>query len=386
MFEQAQVWQADVAPIRLEPAQGDAAAGLDAFTSGLGLGSFDPSELTSLMGRNDNWAGRTSTGAKLFVKRLSGAPADTLRRLTRMQVAADLIAAADRRELRTPACLGTDRELLLIGFEYLDGARSGLELAAAGQFDARLCRRSGHAVALLHSQPIDRRTRDALDETPHPMPPLRQLTALPVQFLAEASGAQLDVWRLLQGDQALPALFTRLHDEEAGSSKCLTHGDLRLDHFLLVGDELHLTDFEELRAADPARDVGSFAGEWLYRAVSAIPAAVGANDEHALERGVSHDEILAQGVAELERVRPLVREFWAAYQEVRGADDPALGVRATAFAGWHLIERMIAGAAQRARLSAVDRAAAGIGRTAMLAPHEFADALGLASVTPADAP
>jgi hypothetical protein len=57
--------------------------------------------------------------------------------------------------------------------------------------------------------------------------------------------------------------------------------------------------------------------------------------------------------------------------------DADLALRATAFAGWHLMDRAMAGAALNSRLTALSRAAMGIGRQAMREPHRFVASLGL---------
>jgi aminoglycoside phosphotransferase (APT) family kinase protein len=108
------------------------------------------------------------------------------------------------------------------------------------------------------------------------------------------------------------------------------------DQFLLADDRLHITDFEEARIGDPARDIGAFAGEWLFLAATGIPA------EPAVVAG-----------------------------------DDQLAVRAAAYARWHMLDRMIAASENVARLSPVNKAAAGIGRTLLLSPADFIGSLGL---------
>jgi hypothetical protein len=75
--------------------------------------------------------------------------------------------------------------------------------------------------------------------------------------------------------------------------------------------------------------------------------------------------------------RPIVASFWNAYADVRHPD-PGLAVRATAFAGWHLLDRAAAGAARSARLAAPLRAAMGVGRQALATPERFTATIGLA--------
>ncbi len=70
----------------------------------------------------------------------------------------------------------------------------------------------------------------------------------------------------------------------------------------------------------------------------------------------------------LDEVLPTLVAFAEGYRSVRSAPDDGLAVRAVAFAGWHLFERVMAAAAFRSDLSPVHRAAAGVGRTALVTP------------------
>ncbi len=117
------------------------------------------------------------------------------------------------------------------------------------------------------------------------------------------------------------------------------HGDLRLDQFLLGDTTLHLNDWEEFRLGDPARDVGAYAGEWLHRAVLRIPAQ---ETDDAFSAVLTHEEVVARGSEELTRVLPLISAFHRGYREGGGPEDDGLVVRATSYAGWHLIDRLIA--------------------------------------------
>jgi hypothetical protein len=145
---------------------------------------------------------------------------------------------------------------------------------------------------------------------------------------------------------------------------------------VLVTDGVtYLNDWEEFRLGDPARDVGGFAGEWLYRAVLGLPPETDDRLTPVVE--ATDAEIVERGVRELTRLRPRIRSFWSGYRTARPTVDPELAERATAFAGWHLLDRLFAVAVERPRLLAVQRAAAGVGRTALLAPDRFTTTLGL---------
>ncbi|MFW6723039.1 hypothetical protein ACHZ98_23310 [Streptomyces sp. MAR4 CNY-716] len=192
---------------------------------------------------------------------------------------------------------------------------------------------------------------------------------------------------MLQPDTSLAGALRDLRTQERPAPKTAAHGDLRLDQFLHADGRLYFCDWEEFRMADPARDVGGFAGEWLYRAVLGVqgqedPGADGhpGSDPDSTWSGprhLSHQEVVARGVRELNRLRTRTAAFWDGHRSTRTAADPGLAVRAAAFAGWHLIDRMLAAAEARPAVTAVDRAAARIGRSAVLRPGKFAAVLGL---------
>ncbi|MFJ4188913.1 class V lanthionine synthetase subunit LxmK [Kitasatospora sp. NPDC089509] len=354
---------------RFQPVSLENAPQVEALLVRLGLGPFDPATMSGTNGRNDNWSGTTETGAAVFVKQLAGGRrADRLRRT-------EAAWSASHRVLDTPRLIGSDPDHGLLVFEYVPDARSGAVLASDGDFDEALCARAGTVLAALHGM-----AADGLDAEAHPLPPIGLFEALPLEYYTGASAAELAMWRLLQADgpvvEALRAL--RAADAAGVASGGPIHADLRLDQFLWNGTDLYLTDFEEARVGDPARDVGAFAGEWLFQAVAGIPAKL--SEASPFGHVATHEEIIATGVAEIERHAPLVRGFYRAYLGAAPAAvraDAELAVRAASYAGWHMVDRMLAAAASSAVLSPVNKAAAGIGRTVLLSPADFTSSLGL---------
>lgn len=344
--------------------------GVGVLLDRLGLGALVVDGIEAHLGRNDNWAGTTDRGVAVFVKRLGGVGPDADRRLERM-VALERLADEVGADVPRPRCLGWDPEHRIVAFERPEGASSGAELAGEDAFDDRLGAEAGTIVRAVHG--IVPPTGFAIEEGPSPLPPLGSIRALPLPLFVGASAAEIEAWSILQQDPEIAQALTELRARERETAQVPIHADLRLDQFLLADGHLQLTDWEEFRLGDPARDVGAFAGEWLHRAVLGIAAPP---DPGALELEVSTEAIVARGVAELERLRTRTAAFWAAYLQ-GGPVDHALAERATAFAGWHLLDRVLASAGQRPKLSAVERAAAGIGRTALLAPEQFVDTLGL---------
>jgi aminoglycoside phosphotransferase (APT) family kinase protein len=333
---------------------------VDSLLTELGLGAL--SSITgTFAGRHRNWAGATESGAGVFIKRIERDSPGGTARLGRLIA----LESAGWHPVPRPRCRGWDREAGILVYELITPARDGRELADDGEFDQATAAALGRMVAgLHHAQPPS-----WLDTTPPQLPPLRDLEALPLESFRIACAAELELWRLVQRDDALFAAIRRLR-ETTGVPLAPTHGDLRLDQFLFRGNDIHLADWDELRLADPARDVGAFAGEWLYRSTLRIAESGGAHD---------HREIVARGTAEFAAVRPLITAFWQAYRS-RGespGQDAGLARRAAAFAGWHQFDRVVAAAHGQARLAPVERAAAGIGRAVLLDPERFVTTLGL---------
>ncbi|MEU9372484.1 class V lanthionine synthetase subunit LxmK [Streptomyces sp. NPDC048255] len=367
--------------LRFQPVDLDTAPEVDALLRRIGTGPFDRADLTALQGRNDTWAGRTTGGARVFVKRLTGPPEDVRARMDRALGYERLVADAPAGVLRGPALLGSDPDAGLLAFEYLHDARSGAELMADQEFTPELAHRSGAALGRLHACPAGQ--QDQLERSTPALPSPELLEALPAAAFEEFSGAELETWRLLQNDAQLIGAVHRLLDAERAAPRVPAHCDLRMDQFLITGhpgadSRLHVADWEEFRLADPARDVGGFAGEWLHRAVHDIVTSRGDADTAAFAGlSMTRETVLARGAEKLARLRPVVQEFWRGYRDARPDADPGLAERATAFAGWHLLDRLLAGAMRSNRLLGIERAAAGIGRTALLDPARFTHVVGL---------
>lgn len=356
---------------------------VDALLDRIGVGPFDRSDVTALPGRNDTWAGRTATGADVFVKRLTGDGEDTAARMDRALAFERTAAAAPAGALRGPALLGSDHGARLLAFRYLRDARSGAELMADQQFTPQLGYAAGTATGLLHACEAA-----APEAGPPALPSSVLLEALPAAMFEELSGAELQTWRLLQGDEPLIAAVERLLTAERAAPRVPAHCDFRLDQVLVCGPVtggeagpgpgLYVADWEEFRLGDPARDIGGFAGEWLHRAVLDIVTSRGDGDTSAFAGlSMTREDVVARGAEKITRLRPVVQEFWRGYRQARPDADPQLAERATAFAGWHLLDRLLAGAARSNRLLGIERAAAGIGRTALLRPGRFASVVGL---------
>jgi hypothetical protein len=339
---------------------------IDSLLDRLGLGTFDWPAATTVIGRNDNWLGTTTTGERVFVKRIVGTAAEITSGLRRTAT-----FYRTGGPVLTPALLGQDEEAAVQAFRGLDGVRTGEKAALDRTFGTDLGEQAGEALAAVHGldpAPLAE-TERALPEQPHE----DVFGGISAELYTESSQAQLQAWQLVQQDPVIVKSLAPLEDRSSDVVRTPTHGDLRLDQFLIADGGLHLADWETFRLADPARDVGSFVGEFLYHAIF----------RHLTERTrASARRVPVPNIVLTERwkpyreVRPVVEAFWQAYHRARPCPDVA--ERAVVFVAWHLLDRMFIDALARPRLDGVGHTLFRVARTILSAPQRFHAVLGFA--------
>lgn len=366
-------------PDGITPLDLDQNPAVERFLGELGYGVFVRSALTAPFGRNDVWAGPTSSGEHVFVKRLTGSLPDVAARMDRLHAFQRVFAAQPGHSpgaapLEAPEYLGRDVEHGLVAYRMVTGATGGASHVVAQTFDDDMARRVGGAVAAIHRMTVPADVR--LDDSLPNLPSLDLVNGLPLEVYENISNGELEAWRLQQNDLELVRALSALRWSEAGARRTPAHCDLRADQLLFSGGRVLVADWEEFRLADPARDVGGFAGEWLHRSVLDIVTSRGAATDFA-DVALDHEAVLRKGVATLQSLRPRIEHFWAGYRAGVDWADEDFAARAAAFAGWHMLDRLIAGSAYRGLLSGIERAAAGIGRIILIDPRKFVSAIGL---------
>ncbi|MGW0608697.1 class V lanthionine synthetase subunit LxmK [Streptomyces sp. NPDC002640] len=337
-----------------------------------GLGSLSGQEdIKKLPGRNHNWICTTDTGRRVFVKKLEG-PAGMSAARIRQCVAFDrMLSSGKSTELLSPRLLASDTEANVLVFDCVEAATTAAQAAREELLTPDVAYSLGHTVGLLHNLPVSEIVLPHLEASPL-LPSEELLDALPLTLFEVSSAAELQAWSLLQNDVALGKALRQLLLEERDANRVAAHCDLRLDQFLIADGAVYLTDFEEFQAGDAARDLGGVVGDLLHRCL--LDAAV----SNAALEPASHSRMLAQLTEGVGRARPRITAFWNGYRDTRAIHDNRLPERVAAFAGWHLLDRLLAGAHTAPRLAALPRAMAGIGRKALLTPAAFLPTLGLA--------
>lgn len=319
-------------------------------------------------GRNKSWIMTLSTGQRIFVKQI-------LEQVAGPQAFARSLAFASFAEQypayapASPRHIASDRDSGILIFDYCPGESLAL-LLVEEIVPANFSHRIGTLLARLHTAPTA-----GVAVAEHPSPPVDLITVgVPAKHYVRFTLAEIALWKQLQADAELGHAVKLLRESEAHHRTALVHGDLRLDQFHISDEEIYLLDWEEFGVGDPARDLGTLAGEWVYRGVLDTVTTRGgatAPPEHFDERAAN-----ARITERIASLLPRVRDMWEAYTQAVPIDDSALAVRATAHLGWHLIDRTIARASTAARLPGIERAAAGIGRKILLDPQRYAPSLG----------
>lgn len=319
-------------------------------------------EATALVGRNSNLSVRLVTGERFFAKRFRPGAADQYDRVLDFEDRAP-------ESVTRPTLLAHDRDEQLLLYAHLGEAESAGERLRRGRLTREDARESGANLARMHG--ID---ATGMSDAPLAQPPMRFFEPIPLPSFLGMTAGELEMVSILQGDAQVRAAAQRIRDreEEGGYRLACIHGDLRLDQIMFAGGASHLTDFEDARAGDPARDIGSLVGDLLFAAFLTIPARIAAEDLHA---HASHDEIMRGGADALDEVLPSVHALVDGYRDAGGSIDAATGERAVCFAGWHMFDRMFATSEASFTVDGVIKAAAGIGRNLLVSPAEYAGIL-----------
>lgn len=328
----------------------------------------------SFAGRNGSWVLTLDSAERVFVKKIAVDKAGEqafARSVCFAQFARDNPGQAPVG----PRLLAHDADTALLIFEHCPGvsmAQLLIDEAIPEHFSADV----GRMLATLHAAPTTNLTR-----INPPSPPVAMMAnGISQERYVQMTLAELSFWAAIQQDTELVAATTRLRTEEQANLRAPVHGDLRLDQFHLRAGTVQLLDWEEFGIGDPARDLGTLAGEWIYRAVLDTVTSRGGAGAPPLRFDTA--SATARITERMQAFAPHIQTMWSAYRQHQPQSDPELARRATAHLGWHLIDRTLARATLVAQLPGIERAAAGIGRKILLAPQNYAPALGFKEAAP----
>lgn len=333
--------------------------------SSLGVTTESITGVESALGRNVSGV-ITHAGGKVFVKAIQGADGPQRFRRSLSFFDNEIEPPAP---FRTPALLSSDESTLSAAYGCLPEATEFAVDVRENRATEHQLARAGRTAAALHSTPLVEHSTISRD-VPH-LPP-HGPNAISLALLEESTFGELELWRILQSDEplrtALNALVCGEHEVRH------IHGDLRADQLVLDEDACWLLDWEEFRIGDPARDLGSLAGEVLYHRLRTLLTEARTHVGDTL----TDTGILQTGERLIAEARPYVTALWTSYRDtVVGLEDNGLADRTAAYMGWFLFDRALASATYTGRLNAFDRALAGIGRGLVLEPATYRDSVGI---------
>lgn len=341
------------------------------------LGELDrePGDVVAVephLGRNVSGTLTFDNDEKIFVKVIKGMGAG--QRFSRSVSFAGAVdkdgLGATGSLLRTPRLLAHHDDSLSTAHEHLAHGSDFGERFRGGEASDDDLLRVGRALGTLHALPL--RNPGDIDSSLPNLPP-HGINAISQEVHAGSTMGQLEVWRILQNDQSLRDSLGRLVDGAPREKRTAVHGDMRADQVFL-GDACWILDWEEFRLGDPARDLGSMLGEVFYHQIRHI-----LDDLPTAAADIRDEDVVARGVALLNDVIPQLRTLWLGYGSVRqeAIGNADFAQRCVGYFGWQLFDRALASGTYYGRLSALDRAIAGIGREALHGGSSYAPMLGL---------
>lgn len=317
----------------------------------------------------------SSTNGLIFVKEIAGPEEDAERRYQNC-LRFDKFQSDNYVRRMSPELLHYEDEDRLLVYSYVSDAILLQELLAdwrASGWQARhefidVLEEVAVLIATLHAHPIEEADiiESALMTRQRELP--RKFRWLTPEEYELASGGELECWRLFHQDDTLHSGIKDWTKSSLDSScPVLVHGDTRPDQFLVTDDEVLLLDWEEFSVGLGVRDLAGIAGSLVFESLDmtfTTPLAGG------LDVLTTHQHYITCGGDNLRAVGPVIARFIMVYSNACGHRvDP---VTLSRHMGAYLLERVIGRSMLSARLSASDKAIAGVARNAICRPDLMA--------------
>lgn len=320
-----------------------------------------------LLGRNINQE-ITIDGVKAIQKKLVGEEKDRKRRMSNLLNWEN----SNHKGLNAPTLLSFDEVNKKVSYQFIDNNKTLLELFENGiqQSDIKdltsIFEDVAKSLALIHNEEINVKF---IANNPQKL--LKPLIALNSKAYTEASGAELELFTLLQQDsQLIEAL--ELYKTKPEYQKMI-HGDVRLDQFLYDNNKLWVIDFEEYTCGDTLSDISGIIGSILFEVYLEVFYSSWDGSQQGEEDTDINNQLLNTERKLLGLVSPLISTFIHQYQQI--SDEKIDFEMLSINIGCFFIERIISRSKFSFRLSAVDRALAGIGKEFVVSPKNFSSTL-----------
>ncbi len=316
-----------------------------------------------LLGRNINKE-TTIDGVKAIQKELVGEEQDKRRRLSHLLN----WEKQGHQGVNSPRMISVNELKQEVSYQFVDHSETLLRLFEDGikqlTVDNLISVFEAVASSLAHIHNSEINDEFLLN---NPQKLLRPLIALNPKEYTESSGAELELFALLQQDsQLIDALGAY---QTAPKYQRMIHGDVRLDQFLYDGDKVWVIDFEEYTCGDVLADISGIIGAVLFEVYLEVFYSSWDGSRQGETDTDINNQLQSKETELLELVSPLIVSFINRYQETSHED--ISGELLSSNIGCFFIERIISRSKFSFKLSAVDRALAGIGKEFVVSPENF---------------
>ncbi|MDG0843984.1 aminoglycoside phosphotransferase family protein [Staphylococcus equorum] len=307
-----------------------------------------------------NITSQEKEGETFYFKKIMKGPKDDAKRRFNNLIKWDHLSI-NFPQIYSPRLVKTNEDDLSLLYEWIDETASIEEHLQKNSSELEsLIIKASQILAKLH---ILDNSELELDDESEVLNRERVLFALDKYEYASCTGAELELYNLLQQDKQL--IETTLKQENT-TDQYLCHGDIRLDQFIYDGKDLRIIDFEELRIGDPSKDLSGIIGSLYFNCL--LKTFSETTQETSNEREVEQ-QFINRGTAYIDEILPIIRSSFNAYKQVKEINKTQLSINI----GWFIIERIMSRAKFTFRLSATDKAILGIGREIIINPHNFED-------------
>ncbi|MDQ8094129.1 phosphotransferase [Bacillus amyloliquefaciens] len=294
-------------------------------------------------------------------KKLLGKQEDILRRYNNLLKWDRVLEGSD--DFSSLRITNSDSKDFTLQYEWIENAKSLQSLLSEAVDNLEeLVNRAAVMLAKIHSLP-DEKNGSGI----HKQNWYRPVLALEIEEYANCTGAELELFSLLQhDDKLLNALFNHYNVKENMMGMC--HGDIRLDQFLYDGEKVWIIDFEEFHYGDILRDLAGLIGSIFFEA---LLKTFSSSIQDSSEPKEIDQDFVERGKTYLDNYESVMHSAFEAYQDTVSykVDKKRLVINI----GWFVIERIMSRAKFSFRLSAMDKAILGVGRQAILYPEYMQD-------------
>jgi hypothetical protein len=189
--------------------------------------------------------------------------------------------------------------------------------ARCGRFSTALAAALGKALAILHRLAWDDRDSTLDDRLVQPIPWVFSLNCPEASILQNASGANLEMLRLIQHSAEFCRQLEMLG--QGWRAEALIHNDFKWDNCVILAQpiakrqtRLKIIDWEFSGIGDPCWDVGGVFSSYLSFWLLSIP----------FTGSVPPDRFMELARYPLHRMQPAIRTYWWTYAREMGLDEP----------------------------------------------------------------